>query len=142
MDVALRHLDVMHTVRQHHDAARREHDVIVERLGQRLPHFQRVIVKSRALAEQIIGPNDGGIPSGVAAADPPLLEHGDIRKSMLPREVVRRTEAMAAAAHDHRVIRWLGVGLAPLWLPATVTGQTTPDQSQRRKRLPAHPVRP
>ena len=37
MNVALEHLHVVHGVRQHHDAARREHDVVVQHLRQRLP---------------------------------------------------------------------------------------------------------
>jgi len=35
--VAFEHLHVVHRVRQHHDAALREHDVVVENLRQALP---------------------------------------------------------------------------------------------------------
>ena len=38
VDVALGHLHVVHGVREHHHAARGEHDVVVEHLRQRSSH--------------------------------------------------------------------------------------------------------
>ena len=51
MHMALDDLHVVHRVRQHHDAARREHDVVVQGLGQPLPQLQRVIVERGAFIE-------------------------------------------------------------------------------------------
>ncbi len=75
--VALEDLHVVHRVRQHQDAARREHDVVVESLRQALPQLERMVVERGALREQVVGADDGGVAAGVAAADPALFEHRD-----------------------------------------------------------------
>ena len=90
----------MHRVRQHHDAALREHDVVVERLRQALPQLQRMVVERGALVEQVVGADDGGVAAGVAAADPAFLEHGDVGEPMLLGQVIGGAESMTAAADN------------------------------------------
>ena len=126
--VALEDLDVVHGVRQHHDAARREHDVVIERLREVLPQLDRMIVERRAFVEQIVRADDGGVAAGVAAADPAFLEHRDVRQAVLLGQIVGGAQAMAAAADDDGIVARLGLGLAPLRLPAAMTRQAAPDQ--------------
>ncbi len=83
MDVALRHLHVVHGVREHHHAPLRKHNVVVELLGQGLPQLQRMIVERRALIEQVVRADDGGVTAGVAAANPAFFQHGDVLEAML-----------------------------------------------------------
>ncbi len=115
--VALEHLNVVHGVREHHDAARREHDVVIEHLREVLPQLHRMIVERRAFVEQVIRADDRGVAAGVAAADPALLEDRDIRQSVFLGQIVRSAETVTAAADDDGVVACLGLGLAPLRLP-------------------------
>ena len=78
VDVPLGRLLVMNRVREHHDAARGEHDVVVELLRQGLPHLQRVVVQRGAFVEQVVRADDGGVAAGVAAADPAFFHHRDV----------------------------------------------------------------
>ena len=50
--VTLENLHVVHRMREHHDAALREHDVVVEVLGESLPHLQGVVIEGGALVAQ------------------------------------------------------------------------------------------
>jgi hypothetical protein len=117
MHVAFDDLDVMHGVREHHDAALREHDVIVQFLRQTFPFLDRVVVECGAFIEEIIRADDGGIAAGVAAADPALFEYGDIGQPVLFRQIIGGTQTMAAAADDDGVIGGLRFRLTPLLLP-------------------------
>ena len=103
-DVALEHLLVVHGVREHHDPARGEHDVVVEHLGEVAPQLHRVIVERGALLEEVVGADDGGVAAGVAAADPAFFEHRDLAQAVLGGQIVRRSQPVAAAADDERVV--------------------------------------
>ena len=70
-----------------------------------------MVVKRRAFLEQVVGADDGGVTAGVAAADPALLEHGDVGQAVLLGEVVGRAQAVAAAADDDGVVAGLGAAL-------------------------------
>ena len=52
MHVTPEHLHVVMGVRQHQNAARRIHDVVVQRLRQAFPQLQRVLVKRRAFGRR------------------------------------------------------------------------------------------
>jgi hypothetical protein len=116
---------IVHRVREHQNSARREHDVVIEGLREALPHPERVVVEGGALREQVVGADDGGIAAGVAAADPALFEYRDAPHAMLAGEVISRSQPMAAAADDQRVVRRLRLGAAPLRRPAALAGQPT-----------------
>ena len=73
MDVALEHLNVMHRVGQHHHAARRIHDVVIEFCREVFPEFNRVLVKPLAFFPEIIRANNRGVAARIAAAEPALL---------------------------------------------------------------------
>ena len=109
MDMALEHLDVVHRVRQHHHAARREHDVVVQFLREVFPQLERMVVERGAFVEQVVGADDGGVAPGVAAADPALLEHRDVRETVFLGEIVRGSQAMPAAADDDGIVARLGL---------------------------------
>ena len=104
MDVALQHLHVMHVVGEHHDAARRIHDVVVEVLRQPVPQLQRMVVDAGALVVEIVGADDGGVAAGIAAAEPALFEHRDIGDAVLLGKVVGSGQPMAAGADDDDVV--------------------------------------
>src|ERR1700733_5988127 len=128
MYMTLEHLNVVYGVRKHHDDARGEHDVVIEDLREVLPELHRMIVKRRAFTEQIVRTDDGGIASGVAATDPALFQHRDIRQSMFLGQIVCGAQTMAAAADDDGVVASLRFRLAPLFLPAGVARQSAPDE--------------
>ena len=135
VDVALRDLHIVHGVGEHHHAARREHDVVVEDLREVLPHLHRVVVEAGALVEEVVGTDDGGVAAGVAAADPTLLEHSDAGETVLGGEVIGRPEPMAAAADDDRVVLGLRLRTAPLFAPSLVLTQAVPEQRESREAL-------
>ena len=76
-----------------------------------------MVVERGTLVEQVIGANDRGVAAGVAAADPALLEHGDVRQAVLLGQVVGSPQAVTAAPDDDGVVVGLRLGLAPLLLP-------------------------
>ncbi len=123
MDMTLEALHVMHRMRQHHDAALREHDVVVEVLAQPLPQLHRMFVEMRALVIEIVGADDGGVAARIAAAEPALFDDGDIGDAVLLGQIIGGTQAMPARADDDYVIFGLGFGIGPLRLPVLVAGQ-------------------
>ncbi|MCY1292612.1 hypothetical protein D9M70_418460 [compost metagenome] len=121
--MALERLLVVDVVRQHHDAARRIHDVVVQILRQVFPELQRMLVDVHALFIEIVGPDDRGVATGIAAADPTLFEHRDIGDAVLLGEVIGRTEAMATTADDDRIILFARLRRRPLRRPPLVAAQ-------------------
>ena len=87
-------------------------------------------VERDAFGVEIVGADDGRVPPGVAAADPPLFQHRDPRDAVRLREIVGRGEAMAAAAEDDRVVGLLRFGRAPGGLPASLAGKAFLQQRQ------------
>ena len=108
----------MHIVGEHHDAARRIHDVVVELLGEPIPQLQRMVVNAGALVIEIVGADDGGVAAGVAAAEPALFQHRDIGDAVHRGEIIGGGQAMPAGADDDDVVFLLGLGRGPLFLPA------------------------
>ena len=117
MDVALEHLNVVHRMGQHHDPALREHDIVVQLLRQAFPQLDRMVVKTRALIKQIVGPDDGGVAARIAAAQPALFQHGNIAHAMLLGQIVGGAEAVTPTANNDRIIGRFGLRRAPLGLP-------------------------
>ena len=132
VDVALQHLEVVHIVRQHHDAARRIHDVVVQILGEPVPQLQRVVVDAGALVIEVVGADDGGVAAGIAAAEPALFQHRDIGDAVLLGEVVGGGEAMAAGADDDDIVFRARLGRGPLLLPALVAAHGLPGDGKYR----------
>ena len=120
VNVALADLNVMRIVREHHDPARRIHDVVVELLGQALPKLQRMFVERRRFLPQVIGADDRGVAPGVAAAKPAFLEDGDIGEAVLLGEVIGSREPVPARPDDDRLVRRLRLRIAPLLRPARI----------------------
>ena len=133
VDVALEDLDVVDRVRQHHHAARRIHDVVVQFLRQRFPELDRVFVDRLALLPEIVGADDRGVAPGVAAAEPALLDHGDVPHPVFAGEIIGGGQPMAAGAQDDGVIGRLGIRRAPLRGPVGVPAQRLPGEREERK---------
>src|SRR5437867_977746 len=101
-------------------ATRAVHHIEVELLRQTFPRLERELVEVRVGVEVVIRADDRRVAAGVTAAQPTLLEHGDILQAMLLGEVVRRREAMAAAADDDRIVARLRHRAAPGERPVLV----------------------
>ena len=133
VDVALDDLNVMGVVRQHHHAARRIHHVVVQLLRQALPQLQRVLVEGGRFLPQIVGAHDRRVAAGVAAPEPALLEHGDLRQPVLLGQVIGGREPMPARPDDDRVISSFRLGTAPLLRPALILRERLPRHIEKRK---------
>src|SRR5215467_10715224 len=83
-----------------------------------------------ALVPQIVGANHGGVPPGIAAAQPSLLDHRDIGNAMLLGEVIGRRQAMPAAADDDDVIGRPRLGAAPGLGPVFVVAARVARQAE------------
>ncbi len=136
IDMPLEALLVVRVVRQHHHAARRIHDVIVEILAQAFPQFEGMLVDVHALFIEIVGPNDGGIAAGIAAAEPALLDHRHIRDAVFLGKIIGSTEPMAATADDDDIIGRTRFGRGPLRLPSLMAAHGL--AGQRKNRILAH----
>ena len=123
MDVTLERLHVMHVVRQHHHAALGEHDVVVQLGRQVVPQIQRVIVKLGAFVIKIVAADDRGVAARVAAAQPALFDHRDVRYPVFLRQIIGRPEAVPAGTHDDRVIGRLRTRVGPLLWPRLMAAQ-------------------
>lgn len=83
----------------------------------------RQAVERARFVLQIVGANDGGVASGVAAAEPAAFEHGDVAHAVFAGEVIRRAEAMSASAHDDNLVATARRRATPSALPAAVSGK-------------------
>ena len=105
---------VAEVVRQVQDAPLAELDVDAEVRLQPLPELQGVLVDGGALVPEIVRADDRGVPGHVAPAEPSLLEDGDVRDPVVPGEVVRGREAVAAPADDDDVVGGSRLGGTPI----------------------------
>ena len=96
--------DVAQVVREVQDAALAELDVEVERLLEPFPELQRVLVDRRALVPEVVRADHGGVAGHVAAAQPALLDHGDVGDAVVLRQVVGGGQTVPAGAHDDHVV--------------------------------------
>ncbi len=119
-------------VREVEHATLAEHHVVVEVLAQPFPELKRLLVQSRRFVPQVVGTHDGGIAPGVAAADPALLQHGDIADAVLPGKVVRGGQPVPAAADDDDVVAFLRLGAAPGLRPFLVMAEGVARQAENR----------
>ena len=117
-------------MRQAQHATLAEHDVEVEVLRQTLEQLQRLLVKVRALVPQVVGPDDGGVAPGVAAADPPFLEDGNVGDAVFLGQVIGRRQTVPAATHDDHIVFGLRLGAAPGARPFGVTMPGIPGQAE------------
>ena len=117
VDMALKALHIMHIMREHHDATLGIHDVVIEFLTEAIPQLDRVIIKMRAFIIEIIGADDRGVASGIAAADPALFKYCDVGNPVFLREIICRAKTMPTSADDDRIISGLGCSVGPLFGP-------------------------
>ena len=103
------------------------------------PELHRLLVEVRRLVPQVVGADDRRVAPGVAAADPALLEHGDVGDAVLLGEVVRGREPVPAAADDDDVVLALRLGAAPRLLPPLVVGERVAGEAPDRIAVHAWP---
>ncbi len=125
----LQALYIMHIVREHHNAAFRIHDIVVELLTEAIPQFHGMIVKMRAFVIQIIGADDRRVSSGTSSTNPAFFKHRNIGNAVFFGEVICRAETMAAAANDNRIISWLGRSVGPLLRPILMPAERLGEQA-------------
>ena len=113
-------------------AALADHRVVIEILLQSFPQLHRQFVERDIAGQQIVGADDGGVAADIAAADPALLEHGDVGESVLLGEVERGREAVAAATDDDDVVPGLRCRVTPLRLASAEAGNGIPEQRYDR----------
>ena len=123
MNVPLETLHIMHRMRQHHDAALREHDIVVEVLTEPLPQLHCMFIEMRALIIEIVGADNGGVAARIAAAEPALFDHRDIGDTVLLGQIIGGTQTVPARTDDNHIIFGLRFGIRPLRLPVLVAGQ-------------------
>ena len=114
------------------DAALAHHRVVVEVALQSLPELHRPFVEAFVAGEEIIGADDGRVASGIAGADPVLLQHGDVGDAVHLGEIMRGGEAVAAAADNDHVVGSFGRRIAPGRPPVLVTRQCVPGERPTR----------
>src|SRR5438067_469471 len=95
------------------DATLAEEDVVVELLGQSFPELQRMLIDRGALIPEVVGADDSGVASHVAARQPAPFQHRHVGDAMILGQVVGRRQAVAAGPHDDDVVRPLRFGIAP-----------------------------
>ena len=123
VDVTLEHLHVVGVMGQHHDAAGRVHDVVVERLRKALPQFHRVFVEALALLPEIVRADDRGVAPGIAAAQPAAFHDRDVAHAVFGGHVVGCCEPMPAGTYDDGIILGLRLGRTPLLGPLAVAAK-------------------
>jgi hypothetical protein len=106
------------------------HHVVIQVPFQPFPEFQGMAVELGVSGQAVIGAHDGRVASYIAAAEIALLEHGDVLQPVFLRQVIRRGQAMAAAADDDDVIGVPGRRIAPGGPPALVAGQALGEHRQ------------
>ena len=129
-------LQIMLAVREVQQPPLGEHDVVIEFRGQAFPESDCVVVEGRGLGQEIVRAHHRGVPTGVAAAEPALLQHCDVANTVLPGQVVRGRQPVPATADDHHRVRRLWVGTAPDCLPVLVVRERVPRQCEDR--IPLH----
>ena len=115
---------------QKQGAALAEHDIVVDLVGQALPELERQFHQVLQGTQAIVGAHDGGVASGVAAADPAALQNRDAAHAMVFGEIEGGRQAVPAAADDDDVIVRLGRRIAPGERPMFVARKSASDQAQ------------
>ena len=90
-----------------------------------------MVIERSALGEQVVGADDRGVATGVAAANPAFFQYGDVTEAVFLSEVVRSTEPVTTTTDDDRIVRRLGLRSAPLLLPAALAGQPAAQEAAR-----------
>ena len=85
-----------------------EHDVEVQLLAQPFPQFEGVLVQMSRFIPEVVGANDGGIASGVAATYPTFFEHGDIGYAVFFGQIVGGRNLTATATDDDGFVAPVG----------------------------------
>src|SRR5581483_10455348 len=110
-------------------ATLREHDVEVQFSGEALVQPERPVVEGDALRSQVVGPEDGGVAPGAAAADVALVENRHVGDAVSGGQVVGGGQAVDAAADDDDVVGTAQV-VAPPGPGPIFTGECLPDDPE------------
>src|SRR5258708_20184416 len=98
-------LHLMLVVNERQPSSLGQHDVEIDLAGQSFVKAQRKVVERRAFWKHVVGTHIGGIASGVAAAEPPLLQHGAFLHSVLLCEIVPGCQSLTPAPNYDPTVR-------------------------------------
>ena len=129
---AHRRIDVRRRMAEVEHAARTVHHVEVELARKPFPELERHLVEIGVRVEMVVRSDDGGVAAGVAAAEIPFVEHGDVGEAVLFREIVGGGQAVPAAADDDRIVTGFGRGAAPRLRPALVVRERVAHERKDR----------
>ena len=117
---------------QHHDAAGRKHDVIVQILRHRLVQRTCLFIDRRRGILQVVRANDGGVTAGVPAAQPTFFDDRHIRDPEILAQIKCRGQPVAPSPYDHHIVFLLGFGRFPRPLPTGVIARGFPRNGKCR----------
>jgi hypothetical protein len=117
---ALEGAQLMLRLAQHENAARGEHDVVVQVLREVLVEGAGQFINGDRGVLQVVGADDGGVAARIAATQPTLLDNRDIGHLVVLGEVIGGGEPVAAGANDDGVVFMLRIGRAPGPFPVLV----------------------
>ena len=84
----------------------------------------RLLVDRRRRVLQVVRADDRGVPAGVAAAEPTLLQHRHIGDAVVPAEVVGRRQPVPTRADDDHAVAAARLGRCPRRGPSPCGGGT------------------
>ena len=107
-------------LREHDQAAGREHDVVVQILGQVLIELESLVVDRRRGVLQVVRTDDRGVTTCVTTAEPAFFDDRDIGDAVILTEVIGGREAVATRTNDDHIVFLLRLGRTPSTLPSCV----------------------
>jgi hypothetical protein len=99
-----------------------DHRIVVDLLFEPFPQPHRQFVEGDALIKHVIGSDNRRIAACIAAADPSFLENRYVGDAVDLGKIMRRGEAMSAAADDDDIIARLWRRIPPSWPPMPMAG--------------------
>ena len=105
------------------------HHIVVEIGLQPFPKLKGMTVEFGVAGQEVIGADDGRVPTHIAAAEIALLQNRDVGQPVLFCEVKGCRKTVPAAADDDNVVLFLGLGIAPDRRPARLAPKTFPEHA-------------
>ena len=105
---------------QHHHAARREHDVVVQVLAHRLVERAGLFVDRGGGVLKVVRADDRGVAARIAAAQPAFLQDRDIGDAEILAKVIGGGQPVAPCPNDDHLVFLFRLRRRPGALPSHV----------------------
>ena len=112
--------NVMFGLAEHQESPGREHRVEIQFGAEVFVKGTCEFVDGDGIVAEIVGADDRGISSGIAAAEPAFFQHDDVGEIVVFGEVVGGGKAVAAGTDNGNVIGGPGFGGTPCGFPVFV----------------------